>query len=209
MTLRIRLVGIVALGVLGVPGIVDAQWHYPRGYGGYGWRGWGGQGGVNPWGGYMAGMGSFARGEGVYEVDDAQARAINLDTMLKWNKALRAEQQRAQQDRQRRDAEARAERDARVARLDLEDGTTLNNLLLQILAFDPAAIRSSKAASPLGAAAVREVPFEWNTEAITLCINQLTAQDTLPDPLDSEELPVPAPGALPGGHPGPRRGQER
>ena len=37
----------------------------------------------------MAGLGSFARGAGSYQLSKAQADAINVDTMVKWNKALR------------------------------------------------------------------------------------------------------------------------
>jgi hypothetical protein len=135
----------------------------------------------------MAGLGAFARGQGVYEVQNAQAQAINLQTMLKWNQALRARQKELQEEKQKEEAQERARRDARVARMELEDGTTLNNLLMQILDFDPDARKSSRARAPLGAAAVREIPFEWNTEAITLCINQLTARDALPDALTGDD----------------------
>ena len=64
----------------------NAQWMYPRGYGGYGMSRWG----ADPAAGYMAGLGSYARGQGVYQLEKAKADAINADTMIKWNKALRA-----------------------------------------------------------------------------------------------------------------------
>ena len=64
-----------------------AQWMYPAGYGGYGMSRWG----SDPAAGYMAGLGSFARSQGVYRLDKARADSINADTMIKWNKALRAD----------------------------------------------------------------------------------------------------------------------
>ncbi len=64
----------------------SAQWRFPGGYGGYGMSQWG----ADPASGYMAGLGAYARGQGVYELQKAQADAINVETMVKWNKALRA-----------------------------------------------------------------------------------------------------------------------
>jgi hypothetical protein len=143
---------------------------------------------TDPAGGYMAGLGSFARDQGVYQVENAQAQAINLETMIRWNKELRARQQQLQQQKQKEKAQLEAARNARVAQMELADGTTLNNLLMQILAFDPGATMSTLARAPLGAAAIREIPFEWNTEAITVCINQLTARDALPDALNGDRF---------------------
>jgi hypothetical protein len=179
---------IASLLVLAAPVLTQDAWaqrYYPPGYGPYGWGGWGTRA-VDPAGGYMAGLGSFARGQGVYELLDAEAQALNAETMKKWNVELRARQQELQEAKRQADAAAQAQRDARVERTELEDGTTLNKLLMQIIGFDPTAIRSSRAQAPIGAAAVREIPFEWNTEAITICINQLTARDALPIPLSDD-----------------------
>src|SRR5262249_37512719 len=109
----------IALMVTSLAQTANAQWGYPGGYGNYGWGGWG----ADPASGYMAGLGSYARGQGVYEVQDAKAQAINLDTMLKWNKALRARQQALRQEQQKEDEQRAEEREARVARRELEDGT--------------------------------------------------------------------------------------
>jgi hypothetical protein len=77
-----------------------------------------GGGATDPAAGYMAGLGSFARGQGVYEVEHAKAEAINFDTMQKWNQALRVRQQQLRQEKQKGEAQQRAERDARVARIE-------------------------------------------------------------------------------------------
>ena len=55
----------------------------------------------------------------------------------------------------------------RVDQMELRDGTTLNNLLAQILDIDPAAVKSGRANAPISASAIREIPFEWDSEAIT------------------------------------------
>ncbi len=178
----VRIAWALALGLSLLPHDVFAQRYYPRGYGSYGWGGWG-MGATDPAAGYMAGLGAYARGQGVYELLNAQAQAINITTMQKWNQELRARQQQLQQEKQAAQAAVDAQRDARIARMELEDGTTLNRLLMQILNFDPSAIRSSQARAPIGSSAVREIPFQWNTEALTICIDQLTARDALPEAL--------------------------
>jgi hypothetical protein len=183
----IRIIGVLVLGVAALAQDALARWYYPPRYGGYGWGGWG-TSATDPAAGYMAGLGAFARGQGVYELLNAQAQAMNFDTMKKWNEELRARQQALQEARRQADAARLAARDARVERMELEDGTTLNNLLMRIYGFDPTAARSSRAQAPLGAAAVREIPFEWNTEAISICINQLTAREALPPPLTGDSF---------------------
>ncbi len=64
--------------------------------------------------------------------------------------------------------------------MELRDGTTLNNLLVQILDADPGVLKVSRARSPLSPQAIREIPFEWDSEAITVCIDQMTGRDALP-----------------------------
>ena len=180
-----RRASLFAFGLAAVlaalPRVTEAQYGYPRGYGRYGYGGFGGMNIANdPAAGYMAGLGAYARGQGVYEVEDAKARAINADTMLKWNMALRARQRELRAEQQKDAARQEAERQDRVVRYDLESGTTLNNLLLQVLEFDPAVTRSSKARAEVSPAVIREIPFEWDTEAITICIDQMTGRDSLP-----------------------------
>ena len=179
---RLLLIAVgLASGLFTLPRVSEAQYGYPGGYGRYGY---GGRGGVNiandPASGYMAGLGAYARGQGVYQVENAQAQSINLETMLRWNKALRARQQELRGQQRKDAARQEAEREDRVARYDLEGGTTLNNLLLQVLQFDPAVTRSSQSKAEVTPSVLREIPFEWDTEAITICIDELTGKDSLP-----------------------------
>jgi hypothetical protein len=157
----------------------SAQWGYPRGYGMYGMS----QSGADPASGYMAGLGSYARGQGVYQQDKAKADAINADTMIKWNKALRARQQALREENRKKAIKDEAAREVRVERIELRDGTTLNNLLLQILDADPGVVQSGRAKNVISVSAIREIPFEWDSEAITFCIDQMTANDALPQVL--------------------------
>ena len=103
----------VLLGLNLLASNAGAQWNYPMGYGGYGMSQWG----SSPEAGLMAGLGSYARGQGVYELDKAKADAINTDTMIKWNKALRARQAALRADEQKEAAEREADREA-TARTD-------------------------------------------------------------------------------------------
>jgi hypothetical protein len=160
-----------------------SQWGYPSGYGGYGMSRWG----QDPAAGYMAGLGSFARGQGTYQLDKAQADAINVETMAKWNKALRA-RQLALRDDERKEAEKREDaRERRVEKMELRDGTTLNNLLAQILDIDPTASKSGQSNAPISVSAIQEIPFEWDSEAISVCLDQMTGKDSLPGPLMAPE----------------------
>jgi hypothetical protein len=181
---------LIAFASMALPHASEAQYGYPGGYGRYGYGGFGGVNIANdPAAGYMAGLGAFARGQGVYQVENAQAQAINLETMLKWNKALRARQKELRAEQLKEANRQEADRQQRLVRYNLENGTTLNNMLLQILEFDPGVAKASKANAEVTPAVIREIPFEWDTEAITICIDQLTARDSIPPVLaDSQFL---------------------
>lgn len=178
-----RRIGTVVLGLaFGVNLMAagaGAQRYYPGGYGAYGMAGWGG----DPAAAYMTGLGSYARGQGVYLVDRAKARSINADTAIKWNKALREQQRLRLQDQKKQEAEDEANRQAKLEERRLEYGATLNDLLDQIYDADPAVSRASRASAPISPGAIREIPFEWNSEAITACIDQLTGQGSAIPPI--------------------------
>ena len=52
------------------PGLANAQYGYPGGYGGYGWGGWGS--GSTVGGSIASGLGYFNMGRGAYNYDTAQ-----------------------------------------------------------------------------------------------------------------------------------------
>jgi hypothetical protein len=168
-------------------GEANAQYRrygYPGGYGGYGWSQWG----QDPASGYMAGLGSYARGEGAYEVSDAQARSINLDTMLKYNKALRERQRELRKEKQAADAKKLARDNALAQQELIANGTSLNVLLDQILEFSAGGNKAYSANAPLSPALIREIPFEIQSESQTVCIAQMTGADGWPQELQDERL---------------------
>ena len=165
-------------------GDASAQWFYPGGYGGWGWSQWG----ADPGAGYMAGLGAYAQAQGQRDVSDAQAQSINADTAIKWNKYLRQRQREIDAEKRKADA-AQLARDNALARKELiEDGTSLNVLLDQILEFNADGKKAYASRAPLDPAAVRDIPFESQTEAITVCIDQMTARDGWPDALETDAL---------------------
>jgi hypothetical protein len=171
-----RRIGVVAacllLGLDSMTTGARAQWFYPGGYGGYGMAGWGG----DPAAAYITGLGSYARGRGVYLVDRAKAQSIAIDNAIKWNKAVRARQRQFLQDQREQAAADEAQREAKVERRRLVNGATLNDLLDQIYDSDPAVAKAPRARAPLSASAIREIPFDWNSEAITACIDEFTGR---------------------------------
>src|SRR5262245_30169263 len=82
---------LCAVGLIAGSG-TGAIAQYPGGYGGYGWGGWGG-GGSTVGGDWARGLGVLAAGAGQLNVADAQAAAINTDTVMRWNSAVWASQQ--------------------------------------------------------------------------------------------------------------------
>src|SRR5271166_299545 len=61
-----------------------AQYGYARGYGGCGWGGWG----STPQSSMARGLGMMSAGRGMYNVDTAQARSINTNTVIRYNQAM-------------------------------------------------------------------------------------------------------------------------
>ncbi|WP_165222210.1 hypothetical protein [Aquisphaera insulae] len=176
MCRRFVLAIAFCLSVFPIVATASAQFMFPGGYGGYGYSKWG----ADPGAGYMAALGSYGRAQGAYELEKAKADAINVETMVKWNRALRARQAQLRQDHEQELARREREREARVAERAVEDGTTLNRLLLEILDSDPTVVKSTLSRAPLSADAIREIPFEWDSEAITGCLDEMSGSDSLP-----------------------------
>jgi hypothetical protein len=175
---------LVASAALTAPARGQVIFGYPFGYNNYGWSQWG----ANPAAGYMAGLGAYARGEGEYEVNDAKAKQINEQTVEKWNKALRARQRALQKDLDEAEARKVAEYQAEARDTAIDRGATLNYLLDRILDSDALGKKSSALKLPLSPAVVRDVPFEGQTEALSMSLNQATTMDTWPSALRDDRL---------------------
>jgi hypothetical protein len=141
-------------------------------------------------------MGAYAEGAGVYNYDTATARSINVDTAIRlnqyiWNSELEA-RARWQAHQARRLNLAKEEYKARLYRIrnnpdqsDIDSGEALNAILYDL--SNPRVINGSSALrlanAPVSAAAIREIPFRDETDAITLSLDQLTDPKSWPTPL--------------------------
>lgn len=159
---------------------------YPGGYGWGGWGGWG-QNPTDPAAGYMTGLGNYRQSTGVYLEEQAKADAINVDTMLKWNKAMRERQRALDEENAKADAERQARDEATARRLNIESGRSLNRVLDQILEFN-AGSKAYAATYPITQTVIRDIPFESQTEGMTICLDQMTADDAWPDGLNADRL---------------------
>jgi hypothetical protein len=133
----------------------------------------------------------FNLGRGIYNVDTAQARAINTNTRMRWNSAVwqshmlnnrihqsrvTARQERAIreqnviQDRLRNHPETR----------DITDGDALN-VLLDILLNPALADRSIQyIKTPLRPDVIADIPFEVAREGMTICLDSMTSDGEWP-----------------------------
>jgi hypothetical protein len=165
------------------------------GYGGYGWGGWG----STPQGSMARGLGVMSAGRGVYNRETAQAAAIDTNTVLRWNRAMGAAYQAAtvrySSDLRRRRSDinkAQAEIHDRLRnhpdQLDIADGDALNTLLAILLnpASADASLQSIK--TPLRHDVIRDIPFEYASEGMTVCLDRMTMDGQWPLALRPDEF---------------------
>src|SRR5579864_5495539 len=170
-----------------------AQWYYPIGYGPYGWGGWG----STPPGDMAMGLGAFAAGEGQYNLNTAQANAINADTVMRWNQANWQTQHAINVSYYYRRLRRREQNNKAQAAIydrlrnnpnpyDIENGDALNVALDEL--FNPkvygSTVRMIK--TPLSNQIIRAIPFEHSSEAVTICMQELTAKEGWPEALRSD-----------------------
>jgi hypothetical protein len=170
---------VVVLSCLASP--ARAQWGYPGGFGDFGWFGWGAS---TVHGDEARGMGVFAAGLGQYNLATARADAINADTAMRFNEYMWEAQQAANQryyrrlaERQRRVAETAA---ATYSRLrdnpegaDVHRGDALNVLLDELSAPGVYTRAAGAGQAPLSTALVKELPFRYAPQAITISLDEL------------------------------------
>jgi hypothetical protein len=197
-TLRASAVlAAVLAAALGTPTPARAQWGYPGGYGGYGWGGWGG-GGSTVGGSYARGLGVYAAGAGMYNEQTAVARSINANTVMNWNQYMYESQMNANKTNMERRMKRKGEnikyRDQIQARLrdnpnqaDIDSGDALNVAMDEV--NDPRVYSRalSAAKARVGGEAIRDIPFQYATEAITTSVHQIT-QGGAPAPLKTPEF---------------------
>lgn len=173
-------------------------YYYPSGYGsnGFGFGGWGGA----PQGNIARGLGAYARGQGVYNYDTAEANSINENTVVRYNQYF-YESMLESRRRYNREHAAKLKMDdahynerMKQARLnpskdDIDSGTALNLLLDQL--SDPRVMQGSSlrmANATVSADAIRDIPFRDETDAITLSLDEMTDPKNWPLPLRSDDF---------------------
>lgn len=188
--MRVRGLGwafaLVTLGVF-ANGTARAQYYYPYGYGGWGWGGWNSIGSV--YGDYARGLGWWAAGQGVYNVDTAEANSINVNTMMRLNEYMY--ESLLIKDKQHWEAEQKRIHDTRDAlsgaqdrirnnptQNDVDSGDALN-LAIGELSDPRYAYQVSKVADDvkIDSDVIRNIPFRDAVEAVTLGLDELTDAD--------------------------------
>jgi hypothetical protein len=167
-----------------------AQYGYPGGYGGYGWGGWG----ATPQGSMARGLGAFAFGAGQYNLNTAQANSINADTAMRWNQANWETQHAINISSYYRRIRRRDKNNAAQAEIydrlrnhpssaDIEDGDALNVALDELTNPKVFGTSIGTITAPLSGQIIRAIPFEHASEAVTVCLDQLTGEEGWPPAL--------------------------
>jgi hypothetical protein len=184
---------------LGVALISSLSTGYARAQWGYGWGGWGGWGGgaSSLQGDILHGAGVFAAGAGQYNYNTAVANSINEDTWQRWNQYWFLSERQAAEDYYRKKyagiANNKAAYNAIQKRIeenptqgDIMDGDAFNKILEQ---FSDPRISSSAlrmaAEHPVDAQLIRDIPFRYNSEAVTIVLSEMKKATTWPAVLDT------------------------
>jgi hypothetical protein len=130
-------------------------------------------------------------GRGVYNEDTAVARSINTNTVIRWNNAVfQATQAMAKRHAARvradmaKTTELRGEIEDRLRnhpeQRDITDGDALN-VLLEVLLNPASADRSiALVRTPLRNDVIRDIPFEYASEGMTVCLDRMTMDEQWP-----------------------------
>jgi hypothetical protein len=172
-----------------------AQYGYARGYGGYGWGGWG----STPGSSMARGMGMMNMGRGMYNVDTAQARSINTNTVIRYNQAMFnsersatklyvARRHKLSQDNEKAYADIQDRLRNHPTARDITDGDALNTLLDVLLNPASADISLQQIKTPLRPDVISNIPFELASEGMTVCLDRMTMDGQWPQAVLGEEF---------------------
>lgn len=173
---------VLAIGVSSA----EAQ-YYNNGYGMYGWA-------ATPGGDIARGMGVYAMGLGQYDLANAYANSINTDTAMRWNAGVWQAEQLYYQNRYE-NLKNRRIRQADVAKsiserlkdhpdpADITRGDALNVILAQLTAPKVRLVSLKTSSMALPSRTASEIPFQYASEAVVICLQQLTVENGWPMPL--------------------------
>ena len=172
-----------------------AQYGYARGYGGYGWGGWG----STPGSSMARGLGMMNMGRGMYNVDTAQARSINTNTVIRYNQAMFnsersatklyvARRQKLAQDDEKAYSDIQDRLRNHPTARDVTDGDALNTLLDVLLNPASADISLQQIKTPLRPDVISNIPFELASEGMTVCLDRMTMDGQWPQAVLGDEF---------------------
>jgi hypothetical protein len=136
----------------------------------------------------MKGLGYYLKEKGEYQIEQQKANSLQIDNMVKWNKALRASQRLKRLDQSRQDAKDRVLGDFDRKMLRIKNGAALNDTIDRIVEFPAEGTRDALASTPLSPEALRALTFENDTEALSLCLDELTKEEGWPLLLKGDEF---------------------
>jgi hypothetical protein len=185
---RLRWIAALVVALAAQAGVARAQFGYvyPGGYGG-----WGGWGATTVGGDWARGMGMFAAGVGQYNVNTAQAAAINSQTVMQFNEYLWESQQirnqRYYQQQQARRNRINESADVIFKRLkdnpsnaDILSGDALNVALDQVTSPKVYVEAMKEAQVAIPSSLIKQIPFNAASEAVTMSLEELTNRDNWP-----------------------------
>jgi hypothetical protein len=153
--------------------------------GGY-WGGGGGGAGSTVQGSEMQGMGLLAAGAGQYNVQTAQANAINANTAMQFNQYMYEASKESNRNYHAKLAKdkTRSEKGAKAVHdrlrdhpndVDISRGDALNVAMVEL--SDPKIFKQTLYAAgkvKVGGEAIRDIPFQYASAAISISVHQLT-----------------------------------
>jgi hypothetical protein len=183
VTCNIRWIGGVLVALTLAGSSAQAQPFYGGGYWG---GGYGGGAGSTVQGSELQGAGMYAMGMGRYNVETAQARAINANTAMQWNQYMYLSQKEAERTWAERTAleETKSKGNYKTIQdrlrnsptsVDIDKGNALNAALTELKdpkIFPKAVYYGSKI--KVGGEDIRDIPFQYASAAISTSVHQLT-----------------------------------
>jgi hypothetical protein len=174
-----------------------AQYGYARGYGGYGWGGWGGA--STPGSCAARGMGMLGMGAGMFNVDTAQARSINVNTAMRWDQGMfngsrvgarlfAAREKKMAQDTNKAYSEIQDRIKNNPSERDIIDGDALNAQLDILLNPTNAANSIQQINTPIRPESIANIPFELASEGMTACLDRMTMDGQWPEAVLGNEF---------------------
>ena len=137
------------------------------------------------------GLGMLSMGRGMYNVGTAQARSINTTTVKRWNQYMYKSQQTQLKKYVARKHKLSADNKKAYAELhdrlrnhpnqrDITDGDALDTLLDVLLNPSSTDASLQQIRTPIRADLIKDIPFEYASEGMTVCLDRMTMDDQWP-----------------------------